>query len=94
MQMNIVVFLFVYRILKNLIIRKGFERFCIGLDDKNHENNWYWIDGKKAIKTETNWNDRKPINSGNEDCAKVTNKVFKFNDRQCWSAWIALCEID
>ena len=53
-------FLFVYRILKDLMTGEVFERFWIGLDDdKNHENNWYWIDGKKAIRSETNWNDRR-----------------------------------
>ena len=87
-------FLFVYRILKDLITGKGFERFWIGLDYKNHENNWYWIDGKKAIRSETNWNDGEPNNLENKNCAEVINKAFKFNNIDCMSKFIALCEIN
>ena len=94
MQINIL-FLVCFRTLKDLITGKGFVRFWIGLDDKNHENNWYWIDGKKAIKHETNWNANQPDNSLNkEDCAEVFNHKFKFNDLDCTWKFIALCEID
>ena len=86
--------MFVYRILKDLITHQGFGRFWIGLDDKNHENNWYWIDGKRAIKEKTNWHNGEPNNSGNEDCAEIINKMFKFNDRNCENELFALCEIN
>ena len=88
-------FLFVYRILKDLMTSEGFKRFWIGLNDTNHENNWYWIDGKKAIKEETNWNNVEPNNAqNNEDCAEVINNVFKFNDNNCNNKLFALCEIN
>ena len=93
--------MFVHRTLKHWNIRKGFYKFWIGLvnineeDDKNHENSWYWIDSKKAIKQETNWNNGEPSNSGNnEDCAEVKNEMFKFNDVNCLHERIAFCEID
>ena len=83
-----------YRTLKDLNTHGDFERFWIGLDYKNHENNWYWIDGKKAIRSETNWNDGEPSDEGNnEGCAEVINKAFKFNDRNCKSKLFALCEV-
>ena len=88
-------FLFVNRILKDLITNERFDSFWIGLDDKNHENYWYWIDGKRAIKEKTNWNNGEPNNSeNNEDCAEVRHNVFKFNDRNCEKELFALCEIN
>ena len=92
--MHINVVFFVHRTLKILNAGKGFSRFWIGLDDKKHENNWYWIDGKKAIRNETNWNDGEPNNEGNEDCAEIWNEAFKFNDKNCMHERLALCEID
>ena len=87
--------MFVYRILKDLNIGKVSDRFWIGLDDKNHENNWYWIDGKKAIEEETNWNNGEPNNArNNENCAEVIIRVFKFNDKNCEKELFALCEIN
>ena len=86
--------MFVYRLLKDLITYQGFERFWIGLDDKNHENNWCWIDGKTAIEEEINWKNNEPNNSGNEDCVEVINQAFNFNDNKCMSKLFALCEIN
>ena len=74
--------------------RKNFYTFWIGLNDKKHENDWYWIDGKKAIKSETNWYNG-GNNAGNkEDCAELINTVFEFNDLDCTRKIIAWCEID
>ena len=86
------------RALKNLI--KVFHKLWIGLvninkeDDKNHKNNWYWIDGKKAINEETNWNKGEPNSPGKENCAEVVNNAFQFNDQECTDKLTALCEID
>ena len=92
--MSINVVFFVHRTLKILIAGEGFSRFWIGLDDKIQENSWYWIDGKKAIKSETNWNIGEPNDFGDEDCAEVWNNEFQFNDDDCMHEHVALCEID
>ena len=97
---HINVVFFVHRTLKSLNAGEGFSHFWIGLvifgSFKKHENNWYWIDGKKAIRNETNWDDGEPNNRGNkeEDCAEVWNEAFKFNDDDCMHEHVALCEID
>ena len=87
------------RALKSLI--KVFHKLWIGLvninkeDYENHENNWYWIDGKKANKNDTNWNDGRPNNRrSNQYCAELQDNVFEFNDRNCMKKRIAFCEID
>ena len=86
---------FVHRALKTLNAGEGFRSFWIGLDDKKHENNWYWIDGKKANEHETNWSYNEPNNwKSNEDCAEVYTTTFQFNDENCMHERFALCEID
>ena len=93
------VFSYFCRTLKNGT--EKFRRSWIGLvninkeDNKNHENNWYWIDDEKAIKGKTNWNNGQPNNRRSDQyCAEVRNILFKFNDQNCMNKLIAFCEID
>ncbi|CAI5655383.1 unnamed protein product [Oreochromis niloticus] len=63
----------------------------IGLNDKEQEGTWKWVDGTPL--NMTYWASGQPDNGGEEDCAHVRSDEKKFwNDLSCSSSCQWICE--
>uniref|UniRef100_A0A668U3F4 C-type lectin domain-containing protein n=1 Tax=Oreochromis aureus TaxID=47969 RepID=A0A668U3F4_OREAU len=63
----------------------------IGLNDKEQEGTWKWVDGTPL--TLTYWASGQPDNGGEEDCAHVIwDKQKSWNDLSCSSSRQWICE--
>ncbi|XP_070560954.1 C-type lectin domain family 19 member A-like [Ptychodera flava] len=74
----------------------GDNRFWIGLNDRDFEGNFVWIDGTPV--TYTNWHDGEPNDSGigGEDCVEVDgtrSDPWKWNDNSCGNEQPFVCKI-
>lgn len=90
-------FFFYFRdVLTNLIKPKKVDAIWIGLDDIGMEGQWYYLDGVKATKNNTNWLPGEPNNSaGKEDCGHFWRASgYKINDRPCSFLCKALCSYE
>uniref|UniRef100_I3KV81 C-type lectin domain-containing protein n=1 Tax=Oreochromis niloticus TaxID=8128 RepID=I3KV81_ORENI len=67
------------------------EGVWIGLNDKEQEGTWKWVDGTPV--TLTYWASDQPDNGGEEDCAHVRSDEKKsWNDLSCSSSFQWICE--
>ena len=65
----------------------------IGLNDKNNEGVFVWIDGINATANNIEWKTNEPNNSGQgEDCAVMNWSNRKTNDLSCEKNKYGLCE--
>nr|XP_024656739.1 CD209 antigen-like protein 2 [Maylandia zebra] len=63
----------------------------IGLNDKEQEGMWKWVDGTPL--TLTNWGRDQPDNGGEEDCVHLGgDKQKSWNDLWCSSSYQWICE--
>lgn len=73
----------------NTFIKGKNIEFWIGLNDKEQEGKYLWIDGTEA--SYTNWASGQPNNAGDSDCVKIKSDG-KWDDRICSEAYPVLCE--
>ena len=84
------------KLIQNLVID---NRFWIGANDIFSEDNWRWVNGQVASRSELIWIPGQPNNHGNEqDCAFVIAENSSFfglaGDQHCHKTrYLALCEI-
>ncbi|XP_078488992.1 hepatic lectin-like isoform X2 [Ciona intestinalis] len=71
----------------------SYQANWIGLNDIEQENTWVWVNGERLLSSDANWKTGEPNNlAGSEDCADVYLREI-WNDRNCDSISIPLCEM-
>ncbi|KAF4084572.1 hypothetical protein AMELA_G00107760 [Ameiurus melas] len=75
-----------------LVQQLGNDKAWIGLNDRNTEGTWKWVDGTAL--TTTYWVPGEPNDAGNEDCAEIWGNPDKhgWNDRPCNDKVRWICE--
>ncbi|XP_030614163.1 CD209 antigen-like protein E [Archocentrus centrarchus] len=67
------------------------EPTWIGLNDKEQEGAWKWVDGTRL--TWSNWAQGEPNNAGEEDCGHLESKEKRpWNDFRCTASMKWICE--
>ena len=70
------------------------DQIWVGLSDEDHENRFFWLDGKEATKSEAIWAPNEPGNHGaGEDCVVMNPRNYgNMNDLICSNSKVGLCE--
>jgi len=69
----------------------GYFWIWMGLTDLTKEGKWRWING--ASLSYSNWLPRQPNQWGDQDCAYLSHKNFKWGDTECDEELFYLCEV-
>ncbi|XP_039456452.1 C-type lectin domain family 4 member E-like [Oreochromis aureus] len=75
---------------KNFLSTITTEGVWIGLNDKEEEGTWKWVDGTPL--TLMYWATEQPNNGGEEDCVSVRSEKNTWFDRPCSYSYHWICE--
>lgn len=67
------------------------KKYWIGLDDRQKEGDFKWVDGTAAAYT--NWERFEPNNAFREDCVEMGYEDAKWNDEDCNRKRCYLCAV-